>query len=246
MIAPGLRVVDVEPDGFGVLNDLVSRYDRPAAAELHVLHDRGAVLRVVHTLAGPVAEHDAHLGDDLTAAAAALRRRTGVDRVVLVDRDGLSELSHPLAACGAPDVDQPTAFRRSHELFWASAAVVTDPEPPSGTSWLALEDHLRALGDDYWALLAGYDGDRCAFTLLARFRTGQLTDLTSLQPLLGDARPAAPAVAELVAAAEEMGPLPLVLVAPLDVLRDVAVAPDLPTALSACAPQALYARGIPS
>ena len=246
MIAPGLRVVDVEPDGFGVLNALASRYDRPVAAELHVLHDRGAVLRVVHTLAGPSAEHDGHLGDDLAAAAAELRRRTGVDRVVLVDRDGLSELAQPLAACGSPQVDQPTAFRRSHELFWASAAVVTDPEPPSWASWVALEEHLRALGDDYWALLAGYDGDLCAFTLLARFVTGQLTHLTSLQPVLGDARPPAEDVAALVAAAETTGPLPLVLVAPLHVLREVAVSPDLPTALSACVPQALYARGIPS
>lgn len=180
MIAPGLRVVDVEPEGFGVLNQLISRHDRPASAELHVLHDRGRVLRVVHTLAGPTTEHREPLGADLARAAAELRRRTGVDRVVLVDRDELSALSPALSACGQPEVDQPTAFRRSHEVFWASDAVVTDPAPPSSAPWLELEHHLRGLGDDYWGLLAGYDGEHCAFTASGRFVSGQLVHLSSL------------------------------------------------------------------
>lgn len=64
--------------------------------------------------------------------------------------------------------------------------------------------------------------------------------------MLGDTRPPPADVAQLVAAAEQLGPVPLVLIASLDVLRTVAVAQDLPTALSACVPQALYARGIPS
>ena len=246
MIAPGLRVIDVEPDGFGVLNALVSRYDRPRSGELHVLHDDGRVLRVVHTLEGPTSRYREPLGDDLPAKAAELRRLAAVDRVVLVDRDGLSALSHLLSACGLPEVDQPTAFRRSHDVFWSSAAVVTDPAPPSSASWDELEGHLRSLGEDYWALLSGYDGERCAFTAVGRFVGGQMVHLTSLQPVLGDARPAAGEAAQLVGAAEQLGPVPLALVAPLDVLRAVAIAPDLPAALSACVPQALYARGIPS
>lgn len=246
MIAPGLRVVDVEPDGFGVLNSLVSRYDRPTSGELHVLHDGGRVLRVVHTLEGPTSKHREPLGDDLPARAAELRQLAAVDRVVLVDRDGLAALSHPLSACGQAEVDQPTAFRRSHDVFWSSDAVVTDPAPPSSASWDDLERHLQSLGDDYWGLLAGYDGARCAFTALGRFVGGQMVHLTSLQAVLGDSRPAAEDASQLVAAAEELGPVPFVLVAPLDVLRGVAIAPDLPTALSACTPQAIYARGIPS
>lgn len=246
MIAPGVRIVDVEPDGFGVLNALVSRYDRPTAGELHVLHDQGRVLRVVHTMEGPTSEHREPLGDDLQARAAELRLLTGVDRVVLVDRDGLTALSHPLSACGQPDVDQPTAFRRSHDLFWSSKAVVTDPAPPTSAPWVDLERHLQSLGEDYWGLLSGYDGSRCAFTAMGRFVAGQLVHLTSLQPVLGDVRPAAADAVQLVTAAEQLGPVPLALVAPLDVLRSVAIAPDLPTALSACAPQALYSRGIPS
>lgn len=246
MIAPGLRVVDVEPDGFGVLNALVSRYDRPTAGELHVLHDRGRVLRVVHTLEGPTSEHREPLGEDLPAKAAELRRQAGVDRVVLVDRDRLSDLSHPLSACGPPEVDQPTAFRRSHDVFWSSDAVVTAPAPPNRASWVELERHLSSVGNDYWGLLAGYDGDRCAFTAVARFVAGQMVHLTSLQPVLGDSRPGAADAAELVTAAERLGPVPLVLIAPLDLLRTVAVAPDLPAALSACVPQALHTRGIPS
>lgn len=124
--------------------------------------------------------------------------------------------------------------------------MVTDPSAPDPQSWLELERRLRALGDDYWGLLAGYEGERCAFTALARFADGQVVHLTSLQPLLGDSRPFADDAAELVTAAEQLGPVPLVLIAPLDVLRAVAVAPDLPAALSACVPQALLSRGVPS
>ena len=247
MIAPGVRVVDVEPDGFGVVCSLSSVYDRPTRGELHVLHDRGRVLRVVHTLHGPSQAHREPLGQDLPARARALREEAEVDRVVLVDRDALVAEADAFAAVGPGTLDQPTVLRRSNELFWSSAAVVTDPEPPcTGPSWERLEQHLRGLGDDYWGLLAGYDGERCAFTLLARFVGGRVVHLTSLLPLLGIERPPAGEAGALVTAAEGLGPLPLVLIAPLDVLRAVTAAPDLPLALAACAPQALITRGLPS
>lgn len=245
MIAPGIRVVDVEPSGFGELCALVSRYDRPSRGELHVLHDRGRVLRVVHTQDGP-SQHRDHLGADLPAAAQRLRTSTGVDRVVLVDRDGLLALSPVLAAAGPSDIDQPEMLRRSTSAFWASPAVVTDPAPPSVASWQRLAEHLRRLGDDYWGLLAGYDGDTCVFTVVGRFVDGQLVLMTSLRSVLGDDRPTAAKADQLVAAAEQHGPLPLVIVAPVDVLRDVAVAADLPSALSACASSALITRGLPA
>jgi len=229
VIAPGIQIVDVEPDGFGVLCSLASRYDKPTNGELHVLHDKGRVLRVVHTLRGPLPIRP--VLDDLAKAAVSLRREHGVDRVVLVDRDLLVAQSHAFAAVGPGDVDQPTALRRSNELFWSSPAVVTDPAPPSGAaSWERLEQHLRSLGEDYQGLLAGYDGDRCAFTLLARFVAGRIVHLTSL----ADRDP-------LDVATE----LPLSLVASLEVLRAIATADDLPAALTACAPQALISRGLP-
>lgn len=245
MISPHIRVVDVEPDGFGELCALVGGRGRPGAGELHVLHDRGRVLRVVHTHDGPTWEHRDDLGSDLPAAAATLRARTGVDRVVLVDRDELLALAPQLAAAGPSDVDQPTMMRRSTATFWSSAAVVTDPAPPSVASWESLTAHLRELGDDYWALVAGYDGERCAFTLLGRFVAGRLVLMTSLRRVLGDQRPGPDRAAELVAAAEQSGPVAFVLVAELAVLRDVACAPDLPAALSACADRALISRGLP-
>ena len=247
MIAPDIRVVDVEPDGFGVVCALASTYDRPTRGELHVLHDAGRVLRVVHTLTGPTSEHREPLGDDLPARAAQLRERAGVDRVVLVERSGFLALAGDLAAVGPATLDQPTVFRRSNAVFWSSPAVVTDPAPPdTGPSWERLEAHLRSLGADYWGLLAGYDGDRCAFTLVGRFVSGRLVHLTSLTPLLGEKRPAAADAASLVTAAERLGPVPLALVAPLDVLRGISSAADLPAALAACALQALTSRGLPT
>lgn len=245
MIAPEIRIVDVEPDGFGIVCDLASSRHGAGNGELHVLHEAGEVLRAVHTISGPTAQHREPLGDDLPEKARALRTETGVDRVVLVERSGLLAMADDLAATGPATIDQPTFFRRSNQLFWASPAVVTDPAPPaSGPAWELLEEHLRGLGDDFWGLLAGYDGDVCAFTLLARFVGGRVVRLTSMSSLLGADRPPADRAAELVAAAEQCGPLPLVLLASLDVLRGIAA--DLPAALSACAPQALISRGLPA
>jgi hypothetical protein len=246
MIAPGIRIVGVEPDGFGVLCSLVPSHKRPTRGELHVLHDRGRVLRAVHTLTGPTADHREPLGRDLPAAAQRLRAAANVERVVLVDRDGLAAQADAFAAAGPSSIDQPAMMRRSQQLFWSSPAVVTDPEPPSTATWERLAAHLRDLGADYWALLAGYEGDTCAFTLLARFVDGQAVLMTSLEDSLGTGRPAASEASRLVAAAEERGPVRLALVAPLDVLRTVAASADLPTALAACAPQALISRGLPT
>lgn len=247
MIAPDVRVVDVEPDGFGVLCTLAATYDRPTRGELHVLHDGGQVRRVVHTLNGPLQEHHEPLGDNLPRRAAELRELAGVDRVVLVERSGLVAQADAFAAAGPGSVDQPTALRRSNEVFWSSPAVVTDPAAPhTGPSWERLEQHLRDLGSNYRALLAGYDGDRCSFTLLAHLVQGRVVHLTSLRGLLGDQRPPASDAAALVHAAETLGPVPLVLIANNQVLRDVAASPDIPAALAACGPQALTSRGLPT
>lgn len=246
MIAPGIRVVDVEPDGFGVLCSLVPSYKRPTRGELHILHDGRSVLRAVHTLSGPTAAHHGALGDDLVAAAQRLREAADVDRVVLVDRDLLRAQAAAFAAAGPSSIDQPTMLRRSQSLFWSSAAVVTSPEPPSQAAWQRLAEHLRDLGSDYWVLLAGYDDDVCAFTLLGRVVDGQVVLLTSLRQRLGADRPSRGNAARLVAAAEEHGPLRFVLVAGLDVLRGIAGSTDLPAALAACAPQALIYRGLPT
>jgi hypothetical protein len=246
VIAPGLRVVDVEPDGFGVLCALVPRHDRITRGELHLLHRDGNVVRAVHTVIGPTQEHREPLGDDLAAAARSLRERAGVDRVVLVDRDRLVAQEAAFAAVGSSDIDQPTALRRSRQLFWASDAVVTDPAPPTEESWERLGEHLRVLGEDYWGLLAGYDGDTCAFTLAGRFVGGQLALLTSLRQVLGEDRPDAAHADQLVQAAEQLGPVRFVLIAPSDVISDVARADDPPTALAACAPRALITRGLPT
>ncbi len=246
MIAPGIEVVDVEPDGFGVVCGLASTYDRPTAGELHVLHDQGRVLRVVHTLRGPVAEHRAPLGADLRARAAELRAQTGVDRVVLVERSGLVAEAQALAALGPATVDQATLFRRSNKAFWASPAVVTDPAPPDNdASWHRLATHLSTLGADFRALVVGYDGPSCAFTLLARVVDGLVVHLTSLTPLLGEQRPGAERAQELVDAVETQGVVPFVLIADVTVLRGITTAADLPAALSACVPQALITRGLP-
>lgn len=245
MIAPGVRVVDVEPDGFGVLCALLAGAQMSGHGELHLLHDAGHVLRAVHTQTGATSDYHEPIVDP-PGRARELRALTGVDRVVIVDRSGLSALAPALAAAGPAEVDQPEMIRRSTAAFWSSPAVATDPAPPDTAGWEALSRHLRTLGDDYWGLLAGYDGDVCAFTALARFVHGRMALLTSLLPVLGSSRPPASEAAALLAAAQTRGSVPLVLVADLDVLRSVAAAPDVPAALSACAPRALLTRGLPA
>lgn len=244
VIHPHVEIVDVEPDGFAVVCELAGARHRSGRGELHVLHERGRVLRAVRTAGGPTSEFNGDLGPDLASRARTLREAAEVDRVVLVDRELLGAEAAALAAAASPEFDQPTAFRRSNAVFWASPAVVADPTPDLAyESWDALEERLRRLGADYQALVAGYAGDHCAFTLVARLVGGRVVHLTSLP---GIDRPPRERAEELVRCAEQLlsGPVLVVLVADLDVLREVISSNDLPAALVACLPRALISRGL--
>jgi hypothetical protein len=143
-------MVDLDPDAFGAVCDWAGRFVNRPSRELHVLHQRGAVVRATEPL-----DQD-HLGPDLAAAARSLRQRLGVDRVVLADVDGLRALAPALAAAGAPDQDQPTMLRRCAALFWGSDAVVTDPAPPAD-AWAVVADLLAALPSPSTVSIAGFE-----------------------------------------------------------------------------------------
>jgi hypothetical protein len=163
-------MTDLDEGGFALLEELVSRRDLGGGPELHVLHESGRVVSVLHTghgtLPGP---HS----DVAPADAARLREAHDVDRVVLLDADLFDAAEDP--ALVALDVPQPTLFATQVERFWSSPAVVTEPAPVR-TSWVQLAQALRALPDGS-VLLVVDDTIR----LRGRLEAGLLTSVTTLR-----------------------------------------------------------------
>ncbi len=210
MIDPRIEMVDIEPDGFGLVNQLASL--RPARAELHVLHRRGLVVRAVHTRAGVVHTLKGRTIQPTEDGADALRAETDVARAILVDAERLAELALPLSqAFDAPTQDE--MMIRSRRVFAERGAMIAVP-PQSYDEWDAWSAHLRNLGEDYVAFVAGYDGEACAFTLVGRVRDGLLSRVTSLPP--GE-RPPLTSAASLVDAAGAAGPVRIAVVADVEV-----------------------------
>ena len=216
MIDPAIEMVDLEPDGFGLVNRIARAHLGTPAVELHVLHADGRIVRAVHTRDGIEPSLRGRAID--VSRAEELRVEFGVARVILVDERRLNELAEPLVAAAAART-QDEMLVRSRRAFLASPAVIVVPPVADGT-WELWSSHVRRLGDDYVALIAGYTGDLCAFTLVATLREGTVRRVTSLIPVLGDARPPLSKADELVAAAETIGPVRLAVIADVEVFAE--------------------------
>jgi hypothetical protein len=170
VIAPGIRMEDLDEGGFALLEELVSRRDLGGGPELHVLHESGRVVSMLHTVHGPLpGPHQ----DVAPADAPHLRAAHGVDRVVLLDADAFDAVEDP--GLVALDVPQPTLFATQVERFWSSPAVIADPEPVR-TSWPSLARALEELGAG-WVLLVVDD----AIRLQGRLEAGLLTSVSTLR-----------------------------------------------------------------
>jgi len=170
VIAPGIRMEDLDDGGFALLEEHVSRRDLGGGPELHVLHESGRVVSVLHTADGPLPGPHA----DVTAAdAPRLRAEHGVDRVVLLDADAF-DATEDVALVGL-DVPQPTLFATQVERFWSSPAVITDPAPVLAR-WPELAEALKRVGDG--SVLLVVDD---AIRLHGRLEGGLLTSVTTLR-----------------------------------------------------------------
>lgn len=241
MIAPGVLTADLEPTGFARLCGLASKRQMTSTCTISVLHDGG---RVVHAVSSrgevPPAAHEPF--EDAAARAAELRALSGAHRVVLYDRSRTDELAAALVGNATPEATQLGAFWANAQTFWSSAAIATDPAPPPDP-WPALAGRLAGLGDDWWGLLAVYDGEACAASLLAHFREGVVTLLTSLDHLQIE-RPARGDAASLLDSVSARVDLRLALLCDFDDLAGAMQQPELLPALAALRERAHAQRNL--
>jgi hypothetical protein len=230
VIATDVVICDLEPVGFGVICALAEARQRRGERVVSVLHDAG---RPVHAVCSRDGVLDAHREpfDNAQRRAAELLAATGADRVVLYDRTRTDELAAELSRIPFAERTQVEVFWDNADRFWSSPAIATAPTPPANP-WRALPDVLRR-ADGAWALLAIYDGDECAATLLARIDAGRVTLLTSLDHLDGATRPPRRDATALVAQVEQrLGPVRLGLICDVDRLAAALLEEDVPTAVA--------------
>lgn len=245
MIAPDVRLVDLEPEGFALIGRLALSAQLAQPRTLSVLHDSGV----------PVTAHDsggAELDtawllpfDDARARAADLLAAHAAERVVLYDRSRVDELAATVVANSTPATTQLEAFWANSDAFWSSPAIAAAPPPPANP-WRSLPARLGPLGDDWWALLALYEGDTCAATMLAHLAGGRVDVVTSLDTLGAVERPHRAAAGRLLDIAARLGRVELVLACESAAFGEALCAPDPLTALAALDvdPRTLLSRNL--
>jgi hypothetical protein len=171
LIDPGIAIHDLDGSGYEALVGVLQARDRNRPAELHVLHESGRVVSVVHTTEGPVPGPHPDVAD-AAALAAELRRRHGVERVVVADADRLAASVAEAEQKGALDRSQVTLFDRMSGAFWTSPGVVADP-PPTASLWAQVEQAFGRLPDGPFAVVAGD-----VLRMSVRVRDGLVVELT--------------------------------------------------------------------
>lgn len=180
MIDPAVPIVHLDADGVRRLMSLVVRRQVSESTQLTVLHEAGRVISVVHSRDGHLLGHRGLITDPV-AAAGALRRSAGVDRVVMLDRARLDDLAAAVVEAARRLPSQGDLLLEAHDLYWHHPAVVTDPAPPA-SSWAPVRDLLRALPDGWLHLSLGDDPRLDAHVLV---RSGWVAAITGRDPGAG-------------------------------------------------------------
>jgi len=242
VIAPDVVITDLEPGGFYLICQIAEQRQRRAGRVVSVLHDAGEVVTVVDSRDGVL---DAHREPftDAQERAATLLDETGAGRVVLYDRTQLDDLAGRLADIPVTVLPQQRVFWDNADAFWSSPAIVTAP-PLRPDPWRVAPAILRR-AEGGWALLALYDGERCAATLLAKVSGGMVCAVTSLDAVEGAERSPRDRAAELVDIVEaHLGAVRLALVCDVSALSAAFDEDDVPAAVIALArDRAIWSRG---
>lgn len=183
MIDAGVRIVDLDPEGFSWLNRCLSARDQ-GRQEVSVLHDGATVIQVAGLLDGrEVAVGDAV--DDASILARSVADATGADLVTVIDSRGLDALSSSIVELGRACRSQGELLWRSREEWNAHPGVVMVP-PPEPSRWPAIEALLASVPDERW-IVVRVRADGAAPTVLAgRVRSGLIIEVTSAEPDAGD------------------------------------------------------------
>lgn len=242
MIAPDVVITDLEPDGFYLICQIAEQRQRRSERIVSLLHDGGEVVNVVDSRDGVLDAHREPFAD-ADQRATTLLAETGAERVVLYDRTRLHDLAQRLAAIPATALPQQQVFWDNADAFWSSPAIATAPARRPDP-WRVAPAILRR-AEGAWALLALYDGERCAATLLAQVSGGMVSAVTSLDAVDGAGRPPRHRAAELVDVVEShLGPVRLGLICDVAELAGAFDEDDVPTAVTALARnRAIWSRG---
>ena len=244
MIHPDISIVDIEPEGFAHVSEVLSHRGLNSGFEIQVLHDSGRVLNVVSTKEGTIQQYREPFEDGAVRAEEILST-SEASRVVLIDRSKIGGLPARLAEIAKASFGQGDFFWAGSEAFWTNPGVSTAPDPPI-PPWTRLGGAIRLLGDDFWAVVASWRGEEPVVCLIAHFIDGYIRLLTSLdhfkmrQPRRVDAL-------DVLRRIEEMGAVRLALLCDIDVLDEILGAQDAIEALGRASRSdgVIEARGIP-
>lgn len=241
MISPQVAMIDLESEGLGRLNQMMSKRLWRSRHELHVLHRSGEVINVVDTKQGHIDGHRERIVDP-AARAEELLAISGAERVILVDHDRAEELSASLVQLAASATSQTNLLWLAEEAIFEHPAIAVAPTPRPSI-WEHISRNAAELGDDYWAVLGAWDGEELALSLIARVEQGLITVLTSADHF--HIRPARSDGMQLIDAVEARGPVKAALLCDISLLDDLFADED-PTAFAATLAErsSLYRRGL--
>jgi hypothetical protein len=175
VIAPEIYMHDLDPVGFARLNGRFGRHDTDEVT-ITVLHEGGVVQHAVHSTRGAV-----DVGDR-TGDAGEMRAHHGVDRVVLLDRRLLDDLSSGVVDLARACATQGELLWRSRELWNAHPAVEQSPAPQP-SRWPAVSERLARVPDGAWVVANINDGANAyAFVIGGRVEGGVFVEMTSAIP----------------------------------------------------------------
>lgn len=183
MIAPDIRMVDLDSEGVAFINGVLSSRDRNTDRGVMVLHDGAEVIRV----AGHVGEVDVvgmAVGEP-SATAERLRELTGAATLAFVDMRLLDSLSADLVDLARGCATQGELLWRARDLWNGHAAVEQAPSPRL-SRWPDVEELLRRVGDGQWVLLRLRRSDGADWAFAAQVDGGVISMITSVPPASED------------------------------------------------------------
>ena len=180
MIDPGVRIVDVDPDGFAALSASLVQRDRRPRREVSIVHRGGVVRKAVATFDTEVGLGAGDRIDDARSAGGRVQRHTGADLVTVIDEEAIADLSPRLVEVAKQCRSQAELLWRARVLWQGHQGVVTVPDP-SPPRWPIVAEVVAAVPDGHWIIMesAGEDGS-LAMRLAGEVIGGLLVRITSV------------------------------------------------------------------
>lgn len=181
MIAADVLIVDLEPEGFAHLSEVLSHRIYRTSSEIQILHTGGQVLNVVDTREGVIDRYRESF-DDPQERAEEIFQEAGVKRVLVIDKSGIDSLCEAQVGLAMTIGTQTELLWRANEEFFRSPAVAVAPKPAL-SPWPGIFDGMKTIGDEWWMVLGAWKGEDLYLSLIAKVEGGLVTFATSADGL---------------------------------------------------------------